>query len=119
MKQAEGTTDQQPDGLLYKPRIRNNGGQDLQGSDQTGQQSKADYYQYQVLVDKIKDVDPTAKIWYHPLLVGAAGSICSSVLCKSVLSWYLSRITLEECCDSCRRCMCVAQSCVRVRISGP
>ena len=46
-------------------------------SDPTGQQSKADY-QHQVLIDKIKDIDPTAKVWYYPLLVGVAGTIYNS-----------------------------------------
>jgi hypothetical protein len=37
-------------------------------------QSKADY-QHEKLMEKIKEIDPTAKMWYYPLLVGVAGTI--------------------------------------------
>ena len=84
MQQAQGTTDKRPDGMLYKPKIGNNPAEYwitevkiCRDSDPTGQQSKADY-QHQVLIDKIKDIDPTAKVWYYPLLVGVAGTIYNS-----------------------------------------
>ena len=84
VQQAQGTTDKRPDGMLYKPKIGNNPAEYWiievkigRDSDPTGQQSKADY-QHQVLIDKIKDIDPTAKVWYYPLLVGVAGTIYNS-----------------------------------------
>ena len=84
VQQAQGTTDKRPDGMLYKPKIGNNPAEYwiievkiCRDSDPTGQQSKADY-QHQVLIDKIKDIDPTAKVWYYPLLVGVAGTIYNS-----------------------------------------
>jgi hypothetical protein len=43
-------------------------------SDPQGQQSKADY-QHQVLIEKIQELDPNAKVWYYPLMVGVSGSI--------------------------------------------
>jgi hypothetical protein len=42
--------------------------------DPQGQQSKADY-QHEKLMEKIKEIGPTAKVWYYPLLVGVAGTI--------------------------------------------
>ena len=84
VQQAQGTTDKRPDGMLYKPKIGNIPAEYwiievkiCRDSDPTGQQSKADY-QHQVLIDKIKDIDPTAKVWYYPLLVGVAGTIYNS-----------------------------------------
>ena len=84
VQQAQGTTDKRPDGMLYKPKNGNNPAEYwiievkiCRDSDPTGQQSKADY-QHQVLIDKIKDIDPTAKVWYYPLLVGVAGTIYNS-----------------------------------------
>ena len=84
VQQAQGTTDKRPDGMLYKPKIGNNPAEYwiievkiCRDSDPTRQQSKADY-QHQVLIDKIKDIDPTAKVWYYPLLVGVAGTIYNS-----------------------------------------
>ena len=81
VQQAQGTTDKRPDGMLYKPKNGNNPAEYwiievkiCRDSDPTGQQSKADY-QHQVLIDKIKDIDPTAKVWYYPFLVGVAGTI--------------------------------------------
>ena len=81
VQQAQGTTDKRLDGMLYKPKNGNNPAEYwiievkiCRDSDPTGQQSKADY-QHQVLIDKIKDIDPTAKVWYYPLLVGVAGTI--------------------------------------------
>ena len=69
MQQAQGTTDKRPDGMLYKPKNGNNPAEYwiievkiCRDSDPTGQQSKADN-QHQVLIDKIKDIDPTAKVW--------------------------------------------------------
>ena len=80
VQQAQGTTDKRPDGMLYKPKNGNNPAEYwiievkiCRDSDPTGQQSKADN-QHQVLIDKIKDIDPTAKVWYYPLLVGVAGT---------------------------------------------
>ena len=85
VQQAQGTTDKRPDGMLYKPKNGNNPAEYwiievklCRDSDPTGQQSKADY-QHQVLIDKIKDIDPTAKVWYYPLLVGVAGTIYNSI----------------------------------------
>ena len=84
VQQAQGTTDKRPDGMLYKPKNGINPAEYwiievkiCRDSDPTGQQSKADY-QHQVLIDKIKDIDPTAKVWYYPLLVGVAGTIYNS-----------------------------------------
>ena len=84
VQQAQGTTDKRPDGMLYKPKNGNNPAEYwiievkiCRDSDPTGQQSKADN-QHQVLIDKIKDIDPTAKVWYYPLLVGVAGTIYNS-----------------------------------------
>ena len=84
VQQAQGTTDKRPDGMLYKPKIGNNPAEYwiievkiCRDSDPTGQQSKADY-QHQVLIDKIKDINPTAKVWYYPLRVGVAGTIYNS-----------------------------------------
>ena len=84
VQQAQGTIDKRPDGLLYKPKNGNNPAEYwiievkiCRDSDPTGQQSKADY-QHQVLIDKIKDIDPTAKVWYYPLLIGVAGTIYNS-----------------------------------------
>ena len=84
VQQAQGTTDKRPDGMLYKPKNGNNPAEYwilevkiCRDSDPAGQQSKADY-QHQVPIDKIKDIDPTAKVWYYPLLVGVAGTIYNS-----------------------------------------
>ena len=80
MQQANGTTAKRPDGLLYKPKKKNHPAEYwmvevkiCRDSDQTGQQSKTEY-QHQVFIDKIKEIDPTAKVCYHPLLVGMAGT---------------------------------------------
>ena len=86
VQQAQGTTDKRPDGMLYKPKNGNNPAEYwiievkiCRDSDPTGQQSKADY-QHRVLIDKIKDIDPTAKVWYYPLLVGVTGTIYNSTI---------------------------------------
>ena len=67
VQQAQGTTNERPNGLLYKPR---NGNKSVEywiievkicrHSDPTGQQSKADY-QHQVLIDKSKTKTPLPK----------------------------------------------------------
>ena len=81
VQQAEGTTSKRPDGLLYKPKHGNDPAEYwilevkiCRDSDPQGQQNRADY-QHQVLIDKIKELDPNAKVWYYPLLVGVAGTI--------------------------------------------
>ena len=78
VQEAQDTTGKRPGGMLYKPKNGNNPAEywmiEVRDSDPTGQQSKDDY-QHQVLIDKIKDIDPTAKVWYYPLLVGVAGTI--------------------------------------------
>jgi hypothetical protein len=43
-------------------------------SNSSRQLSKADY-QHEKLMEEIKKIDPTAKVWYYPLLVGVAGTI--------------------------------------------
>jgi ribonuclease HI len=81
VQRAEGTTSKRPDGLLYKPRQGTNPAEYwivevkiCRDSDPEGQQSKADS-QHQVLMDKIKEHDPSAKVWYYPLMVGVSGTM--------------------------------------------
>ena len=84
VQQAEGTTSKRPDGLLYKPKQGSDPAEYwilevkiCRDSDPQGQQSKADY-QHQILIEKIKELDPNARVWYYPLLFGVAGTIYSS-----------------------------------------
>ena len=60
MLQAQGSTNKRPDGLLYKPKNGNSPAgywiievKTCRDSDPTGQQSKAEAYQHQVLIDTI------------------------------------------------------------------
>jgi ribonuclease HI len=81
VQHAAGTTSQRPDGLLYKPKQGTTPAEYwiieikiCRDSDPQGQQSKADY-QHQVLIEQIKKLDPNAKVWYYPMLVGASGTM--------------------------------------------
>jgi hypothetical protein len=82
VQRAEGTTSKRPDGLLYKPRKGTDPAEywiievkiRYGDADPQGQQSKADY-QHEKLMEKIKEIDPTAKVWYYPLFIGVAGTI--------------------------------------------
>jgi hypothetical protein len=67
VQRAEGTTSKRPDGLLYKPQKGNYWIIEVKicsDADPQGQQSKADYlYQHENLMEKIKVIDPTAKVY--------------------------------------------------------
>lgn len=78
---AAGTTSERPDGLLYKPRQGTKPAEYwiievkiCKDSDPQGQQSKADY-QHQILIEKIKELEPNAKVWLCPILVGVTGTM--------------------------------------------
>jgi hypothetical protein len=53
--------------------------------------NKADC-QHQVLIEKIQEIDPNAKVWYYPLMVGVSGSIyLSTTMYLQVSAWHQRR----------------------------